>query len=186
MRISKTIISWILFLILAISSPLPAQEKSPRHIQKSCRRFVQGFYDWYVPKALKEGSVRASDLALKYKGNVFDSELSRQLREDSEAQAKVAGEIVGLDFDPFLNSQDPDERYRVAKMTLTDDRCWVGVYAVRSGKKSEKPVVMPELAREDGRWVFANFHYGSRKRPETENLLSILKNLRESRQKEPK
>jgi hypothetical protein len=186
MRVFRTLTCWGLFIALAVSSPLQAQVKNPRDIQKSCRDFVQGFYDWYVPKVLKEGSVRASDLALKYKGNSFDSHLSRQLREDSEAQTKVTGEIVGLDFDPFLNSQDPDERYVAGKVTLNGGRYWVEVYAVRPGMKSEKPVVMPELARKDGRWLFVNFHYPNSERPETENLLRVLQNFREGRQKPPK
>src|ERR1700730_4417086 len=171
MTVSRTIPCWGLFLALAASSSIQAQVKPHGDNEESCRGFVLRFYDWYVPKVLKEGSVRALDLALKYKGDSFDFELSRQLKEDSQAQAKVTGEIVGIDFDPFLNSQDPDERYMVGKVTLKDGRYWVEVYAVRPGMKSEKPVVMPELARKDGGWLFVNFHYPNSDRPETENLL---------------
>jgi hypothetical protein len=182
-RISKILSYLSLFFALAVSGSLRAQVKAPGDIQKACRGFVQGFYDWYVPKVLKEGSVRALGVALKYKGNSFDPELSRELREDSAAQAKVTGEIVGVDFDPFLNTQDPDEGYVAGSVTLKNGRCWVEVYAVRSGTRSEKPVVIPELATKNSQWLFVNFHYGNSERPETENLLSVLKNFRELRQK---
>lgn len=186
MRISKVVGWWSLFFFLMGPSSLRAQARNPRDFQKSCRNFVQGFYDWYVPKALKEGSGHAWDLALKNKGYVFSSEVSRLLKEDSEAQAKVAGEIVGLDFDPFLNSQDLGERYVVGDVTPKDDSYWAEVYAIRSGNKSEKPVAVPELVFKDGRWLFVNFHYGKSDHPERENLLSILKSLRKRRQEESK
>jgi hypothetical protein len=44
--------------------------------------------------------------------------------------------------------------------------------------------VVPELLMNDGHRIFVNFHYKEYKYPEHENLLSILKVLRKSRQKE--
>lgn len=178
MRSSTTAICWL--LILAFPTSIHAQTKSPHEIYKAPREFVQEFYDWYVPKALKDHAGPAWELALKYKSSVFSPEVLRALKEDSAAQTKAAGEIVGLDFDPFLNSQDPDERYEVGKVTQKGDRYWVEIYAARSGKKSEKPDVMPELVRKDGRYLFVNFHY-----PDGSDLLSTLRVLRESRQKHP-
>jgi len=178
MRISRTTVCWSLVFFLATPCFLHAQEKNTQDMRKSCRDFVQGFYDWYVPKTLKDNPGNTSDLALKYKSHAFSPELLRQLKEDSAAQAKVPGEIVGLDSDPYLNSQDPGERYVAGKITTKGDRCWVEVYGIWSGKKSEKPNVVPELMLKDVHWVFVNFHY-----PEFGDLLSILKNLREGRRK---
>ena len=186
MRISKIGAACSLFFLLAIPCPLPAQQKNPKDLQKSCLDFVQNFYDWYAPKTQEQNAGNTSDLALKYRSSAFSPELARQLRADSDAQAKVAGDIVGLDFDPFVNSQDPDERYVVGKITVKGDSYWVEVHSIRSGKKREKPVVVAELMLKDGRWRFVNFHYGERDRSTDENLLSTLKSLRESRQKEPK
>lgn len=178
MTTHKTTACWSLFFLLAISCPL-AQGTSPQDVQKSCRDFVQGFYDWYVPKALRETKVPASDLAVEYKGSVFSPELLQALREDSDVRAKAAaGQIVSLDFDPFLYSQDPSERYVAGGITVKGDRYWVEVYSVSSGKKSPKPVVVPELTLKAGRWIFVNFHYGNSKDSGFENLVSLLKNLR--------
>lgn len=182
MTTSRTIAGSSLFFLLATSYSL-AQGTIPQSNQKSCRDFVQGFYDWYVPVALKHGRVRPADLALKYKGSAFSPELARALREDSEAQAKTKGELVGLDFDPFLNSQDPSERYVVGNVIPKGERYWVEVYSITLGKKSAKPEVAPELTLKDGQWVFVNFHYGKSESSEDDNLMSTLKSLRAARQK---
>lgn len=173
------------FLFFLATSCALAQDSgsfSP-DMQKSCRDSVQAFYDWYVPKALKNSEMPASDLALRYKAALFSPDLLRALREDSQAQAKAKGEIVGLDFDPFLNAQDPSEHYVLRDVSVKDGRCSVEVYSVTSGKKSAKTAVIPELMFKSGQWVFMNFHYGKSKRAEDENLLSILKTLRADRQK---
>jgi hypothetical protein len=129
MTIAMAIACWTLLFLPATSCAF-AQGTGPQNVQKSCRDFAQGFYDRYVPKALKESEVPAPDLALRYKTHALSSELLRQLREDSASQAKAVGEIVGLDFDPFLNSQDPGERYVTGKVTTKGDRCWVEVYGI--------------------------------------------------------
>src|SRR5207253_10846874 len=74
---------------------------------------VQGFYDWYAPKAVSTTVGFACDLAIAYRSSDFSPQLVQELREDSAAQANVEGVIAGLDFDPFLDSQDPGERYEV-------------------------------------------------------------------------
>lgn len=184
MKISKRIVCWSLFFFLTTSCSLHAQVKSPRDIQRSCRTFVQGFYDWYVRRTLKAEARHESggfDLAIKYRKYAFSRELFRLLKEDSDAQAKNAeGDIVGLDFDPFFNAQDFGERYVVGKITRKGDRFWVDVYGIWSGKKSEKPDVVPEVMFKRGRWLFVNFRYGNG------DLLSTLKELREERQKRPR
>src|ERR1051325_600832 len=98
------------------SSKTVTPDPSPRSQQIDIRvvqDFVQEFYSWYVPVAAKSRSGRASDLALSSLASAFESSLVRQLKEDSDAQAKVSGDIVGLDFDPFLAAQDPCQRYEV-------------------------------------------------------------------------
>jgi len=183
MRISKTTVCWNLLLLLAIPCSVGAQAKSAQDMQKSAGEFVQQFYDWYVPKALKHNAGPASDLALKYKGRVFSPKLSLALKEDSDAQAKVKGWIVGLDFDPFLNSQDSGERYEVGKATRKGGSYWVDVYGVWSGKKSEKADVVAEVVRKNGRWFFVNFHYPNAANPRSGDLLSVLALLQEDRHK---
>jgi hypothetical protein len=186
MRISKRIVWWISFFLLATSSSLLAQANGQQEPNKSCRYFVQGFYDWYVSKAA-DTALKPSplDLALRIKSHAFSSGLRRQLKELLEAQAK--DREVWLDVDPLLNSQDPAESYTIGKVTRGGGSYRVEVYDIRSGTKSEEPVVVPELVIGDGRWVFVNIHYpNSAASSKNDNLLSILQSIREARQKQTK
>lgn len=145
------------------------------------RGFVKQFYDWYVPKAVKHGPVPAWVLALDHKGAVFSPLLARVLRDDSAAQAKSVDDIVGLDFDPFLNSQDPCPRYEVGRVSQKGQSYWVEIYSVCSGKRAAKPDVVAEVVRKNGDWQFVTFHY-----PGGQDLLAVLKLLQESRDRESK
>jgi hypothetical protein len=183
MIMSKAKICTGSFLCLIIPSLLVGQERHQQDLDKSCREFVGTFYAWYLPKALRDNPERAWDLALKYKRYVFSSELYRQLSEDSEAQRKADGDLVGLDFDPFLRTQDPGGRYVVKRITIKDGRCWADVHAVRSGKESTTPSVTPELELKDDRWIFVNFHYQDPARPGWSwDLLRELNDLRRYRE----
>src|SRR6266851_5844884 len=132
MKTAKSVGHWSVLFVLGASCLLSAQEKKsePQDAQKSCRVFVQQFYDWYVSETHKENAMHSWDLALKQKGYAFSPELRRELTEDSEAQAKAVGEIVGLDFDPFLNSQDPSEHFVVGEIRRSNDRYFVEVYGM--------------------------------------------------------
>jgi hypothetical protein len=175
----------LLFVTLVVSArPTFAQAPSEHETQQSCRKFVQDFYDWYLTKALA-GKLPSpsSKLALQRKPEVFSTELYRRLKEDRDAQDKTPGELVGLDFDPFLNSQDPSPYFTVVGITRKGASYWVDVYGVDSGKRQEH--VIPELVQQNGHWVFVNFHYGKNEWSDDANLLSILKTLRDERQKNP-
>lgn len=175
MKRIKLLLSFIL-LVLPVS--LRAQSDNTRLNSDSAKKFVQSFYDWYVPKALSSKSEPASDTALKVKGNCFSLELRQKLREDSEAQAKVEGEIVGLDFDPFLNAQDPGMHYSVGKVLPKGESYLVEVHRVVSGKLEEKLTATAEVAGKNGQWYFVNFIY-----PNGHNLLGVLKALKDEREK---
>ena len=128
------------FLCLIVPSLLVAQVGGQQNLDKSCREFVSSFYDWYMQKAVAVPGAAASDMALEYRPYVFARDLFLQLREDSEAQRKAGGELVGLDFDPFLNTQDRGERYVVEKVTTKDRTCWADVYGVWDGEESKTSV----------------------------------------------
>ena len=178
MRTCRKILRACVLVILLVH---PAFTQNKNDTERSCREFVQAFYDWYVPKSLHGHNGPASDPALKYKRSLFSDELVRGLSEDSAAQAK-SDEIVGLDFDPFLNSQDPSEHFVVRSVTRKGDRYWVEVRGVQSGKFRE--TVIPELVfTKEGRWQFVNFHYGKSEFFEDENLLRTLELLRQDREK---
>jgi hypothetical protein len=152
--------------------------------EQAAKKFVQEFYDWYVARLAKINSVRLSDVAIKEKKASFSPGLAQRLKEDDDAQDKVAGEIVGLDFDPFVNTNsDTFERYVVGKVTPKGGAYWVDVHYVYKGKKNPKPLLTPEVKLDKGRWIFVNFHYGKSEVPSNENLLSLLKALKDDRAK---
>jgi hypothetical protein len=124
--------------------------------ENSCRAFVQEFYDWYTPIAASE-KYRLT-VSLRPKRLSFDPKLWKMLVADDTAQSK-ADEIVGLDFDPILNTQDPSSKFIVKSASVRGGRCNVAVVGINQGVEDEH--VMPELVLSDGRWIFVNFRYES-------------------------
>ncbi|MGA3024309.1 MAG: hypothetical protein ABSF98_06035 [Bryobacteraceae bacterium] len=167
-------IGWLLVTVLACSLQAGEPALSPHD-------FVQEFYNWYAPKTLQNNPVRTWDIAVKDKSAMFSPELLRALKEDSLASDKSAGDIVGLDFDPFLYSQDPAPHYELGRITARGAGWLVEVHAAQSGRKSQKPNVVAELSAANGRWQFVNFHYEG-----GQDLTSILKTLRQDREKDAK
>jgi hypothetical protein len=142
--------------LLMISSALPPRPAPPKDEPAevhSVRKFVQGFYDWYAPLAAKESDVQP----LKVRRADFNPELVRALEADRAAQAKVSGYIVGLDWDPYLASQDSGDRYDIDVFAL--------------------------VAKAHGHWTFADFVYPARGKVREQSLIQILVRLRLDREK---
>lgn len=100
---------------------------------------------------------------------------------DDEAQSK-SNEIVGLDFDPILNTQDPSSKFIVRSTSVKSGRCKAAVIGVNQGVEDEH--VMPELVYSNGRWVFVNFYYQSEvagKLKRSGNLVQALKDWAKDR-----
>lgn len=135
----------------------------------SARAFVSRFYKWYVPQALQDRAEPTWHIALKKKGEKFAPPLARLLRADWAAQDKCE-DLVGLDFDPFLNSQDPAQHYEVGEITHQGNIYKAEIYSVQEGQRGSKPDVSASLKRSDGRWMFINFCY-----PDGGDLVIILK-----------
>jgi len=169
---------FVLALYVLSSSAVLAAGSSPS--QSAVSDFVQRFYDWYTPLALKSGDTPSWIVALDKHGAQFDARLSRALRKDAEAQSRVPDDIVGLDFDPFLSSQDPEDKYAVGDLTEKDGVYLVSVYGVRKGKRAAKPDVVAELKAAKGSFQFTNFRYGA-----DGDLLVILKQLSDERAHAP-
>ena len=148
--------------------------------ESSCRKFVQAFYDWYVPHLIHGQGNSAYETVLRRKTKLFTSDLHAKLVDDFEASAKNPDEVVGLDFDPFLNSQDPSEKFVVRNVVLKDHTCFASVRGVQSGKWMER--VTPQLVMQSESWQFADFHYAESDTAEESSLLSILSNLKKLRE----
>ena len=163
-------------LLLAV----PGVARSPK-AQETPVKFVQDFYTWYASITSKGHKEPAFTIALKVKGSLFSAELAKALSEDASAQEKANGEIVGIDWDPFVNSQDSDSRYVVGKIRQSGDRFFADIHGVRAGKKRSEPDVTAELMKVKGRWVFVNFHSH-----DAGDLLSVLNTLSKERQNSSK
>ena len=180
-KLSSTLVLAVLALQPAFSQPTSTILVGRTPVlddAKSCLKFVGEFYTWYLAQGKNTDPLR---VALKKKPASFSKELIARLNEDYKAAAKSPDEIVGLDFDPVLNSQDFADKYVASKVMKKGNRYVVEVFAVYGGKRESKPAVIPELQRVGSRWVFTNFLY--KDGAKTDDLLSILKKLAADRKK---
>jgi hypothetical protein len=164
----------LLSIALLVCLPLHA---GGGQVQPEASEFVANFYRWYVALAHEDHEEPAFALALKRDASIFSPELLKALRADAAAQAKVSGEIVGLDSDPFLNSQDPGENYEIGSVTQKGGCQFFSLHRVTGGKRQPQPAVMAEVEQKSGHWVFVNFHS-----VDGSDLLSVLKKLKAGRQ----
>ena len=172
----------LLFVLIVLAAPQSRGDTAKAApTEKSCHEFVQEFYNWYLAGMRKENSITIQTV-FKERGSSFTPTLRRQLELDEKAAAANPGEIVGLDFDPFLNAQDTAERLVVGKVIPKGNAYSVEVFEVFSGKKGEKPAVIPELTFENGRWIFTNFVYPGDK-GKSDDLLNVLNSLAAERAK---
>lgn len=167
-----TLFSAVLWLAASILAVQAADANNP---EKSCRTFVQSFYKWYLTQP-------ESDRAYKRRASAFSPELLKQLNDDYAASQKVSGEIVGLDFDPFLDTNaEPFAKYVATKVTRKGTNYLVQVDG-SGGNRTDHSRILPEVAFQNGKCKFVNFHYPGSKEP-NENLVSILKTLKNDRKK---
>ncbi len=141
-------------------APVPGPTRFEAGEEKSCREFVQEFYDWYIEPA-PEGELHTSgqpdmDDAVRRKPGMFAHALYVGLKEDLNAQAH-AHEIVGLDFDAFTGGQDNSPKFEVKKVTVKDGNCRATVWGVDQGAHRE--TVEAVLAILNGKWIFVDFGY---------------------------
>jgi hypothetical protein len=137
--------------------------------QESATTFVQRFYDAYLKTAPRWAQTVQNRRAL------FEPSLADALKADAAAQAKVEGEIVGLDFDPFLGSQDPGPRFEARRAAAIPGGQRVEVFDLTS---PAKPMVLVDVAPKAGSWIVTDFHY----RDVGDDLRAILKALKAERQ----
>jgi hypothetical protein len=169
----------VVFVAVAVMASAwlrPAGAASP---EAEAKAFVQKFYDAYMPVVQAEKEAPASNYVVEKMSGVLDPVLLAGLKEDMAAAAAAPeGELVGLDFDPFLDAQDPADRYEVTSVSKKGTTYLADVYCVTEGKRSDKPCVVPELVQDNGTWRFVNFDY-----PEGGDLLTVLKDLKAEREK---
>lgn len=170
-----------LFCLVGISAQAAAPVSAIQDRVQSAQAFVQSFYDWYVERA-KNSSPTLMEDALASKRWPMSDAIVTALREDMAAQAKSPDDIVGIDFDPFLNAQDECWPYKTRKTTEVSGKTRVEVFGHCEKTHPEVPDVVAELQQRDGKWVFVNFIYPGDPGQEDSDLLSALKSYKEERE----
>ena len=145
---------------------------APRLGAADAERAVAQFYQWYVP--LAHDSTDAGMRAVRERSAFFPTSLVVALRADSLANALSPDEVVGLDGDPFLNSQDPCERYAPIGTVQRDTQFFVAVRGSGGCASHDAPDVTVEVTPVEGHPVFTNFIYSLKPR---DNLVSMLADL---------
>ena len=171
-------------LLLGASPALQAQSPSAAD-SSAAARFITEFYAWYASRANVTEEEPAWTHILKERAAALAPPLREALRADSEAQAQAEGESVGLDFDPFLFSQDPCERYEVATLRKNERGSATSflaeVHGICDGEQQTRPAVVAELVKANGGWVIANVRGAGAGL----DLLAVLRHLRRTRETAP-
>jgi hypothetical protein len=145
---------------------------------QSCRAFVQKFYDWYWNQFADHANNSSYDMRKQHtyyevarlQPPVLSQELIRLIKRDEKLQEEAQG-IANLDFDPFLNTQDPEGKYLVNSTTVADGQCQAHF---------ERRHLFAELKKSGSTWSFTNFHYsfytedGKTKEAPDADLIEIL------------
>lgn len=157
-------------LMLAIvACSLMAQTKGPHYVGNSPNDFVEGFYLWYVPHNMSGDSIAERSKHLRLIRSELSPQLAKLLEEDFEAQAKCR-DLIGLDFDPFLYTQEPAQHYKVGRTVQTKTGYRAYIYRLEYGQRADMADVIAEFTQRDGHWYFVNFYY-----PGGSDLLTQLK-----------
>jgi hypothetical protein len=163
----------------AAGNSLPTRV-SPALPAGSPERFVQDFYDWYV--LASSGRIAAVQFyaAPKMRAGLAP-QLLAALQADAAAQAAdTTGSVVGIDWDPFLASQDPCRRYDV---TAPAERRSIGyvvhVHGVGICPPHDRPDVSVAVRRGDSSWTIVDVTDSSSHG--TNSLLESLHALDDSR-----
>jgi hypothetical protein len=135
---------------------------------KTPRLFVEEFYNWYVPLTQNNHESPSWRIALGERAKDFSPLLIKLFEKSFSAQDKCE-DLVGLDFDPFLDSQDPSPSYGIGNVKKNRSGYLIEIYNTLDEKKYEKRKIIISLHNTNGNWIFSNFFYKDK-----ENLLKIL------------
>lgn len=163
------------------AGPAPAQDTQAQ----SAKVFVQSFYDWYTGEMQKNEEGPVAD-PLKSKRWPFSAAIVAALRADEEAQAKTTDDVVGIDFDPYLNAQDTCFPYKAGKVTASGSQYRVELFDSNcSSSHPEIPTVIAVVEKDGSSWRFVNFLYPGEPGQPDSDLLSVLRQLAKERQEYP-
>jgi hypothetical protein len=158
--------------------------------EASARAFVQGFYDWYLKRVLAAGAQREKHPdakgfdfidAIRQRPDWFSPELKRLLEEDYAASSRCKGDVVGLDWDPFLETQDPAPTYTAGKVEKTAKGFRVSVdFHNKNYAGVRNPAAQADVALVGGHWTFVDFVQEPTDPKSRQGLVALLKGYERS------
>lgn len=160
------------FAALLFAQPTVASSSPCDSGAASARAFASTFYDWYFSNVAAKSLPWST--ALEQAPQSFKPTLLKSLADDAAAQA-AADEIVGVDFDPFLNAQDPADSYSIGSATEQNGQCIIQVLG-KIGSHAPTVNLTAVVTGTPGHWQFENFRYGS-----AGDLVTILNRLKAER-----
>jgi hypothetical protein len=175
----------ILAPMSASGAPVPASAAAAAYYSEAgARTFVQGFYGWYAAKVLAS-SHRQSGFgfidAVRQRPTWFSPELKRLLEEDVAAASKCKDDVVGLDWDPFLESQETPGSYTVGKVEKTAQGFRVSVdLKDAKARDARNPAAEADVAFVDDHWQFVDFVEEPTDPKLKQGLVAILKGYERS------
>jgi hypothetical protein len=156
-----------LAVIVLVSACSPRREPET----PSASAALQSFYDAYLP-VFAQGRLRAF---LDDSTTLVAPALRRALIADYQASAADSTQVVGLDFDPFLNSQDPCSVYRVGADSSAGARHLIQVRGICPGDTTLAAVAVLEQSSHG--WELVDLQYPG----DTATLQGILARLARDR-----
>ncbi|MDB5116659.1 MAG: hypothetical protein JWQ79_2151 [Mucilaginibacter sp.] len=174
LKIKNIYFSIFSVIILCMVTLLDVKAQAPVNEKAEAKAFVQKFYDWYLPlynKPLdRKNPVLPDVVALKQKSNYFDEPLRKALLDDAAEQAKSPGEIVGIDFDPFLGAQDNVLGYKLGDVKQVGNKFWI--------ETSFGNHIVAEVKKAGGSWKFTDFIYPANGKMKQFSMLQMLTHVK--------
>ena len=167
-------------LALSTLTASSARAQRPETATPAARTFVERFITRYNGQ-FKETPDRPADWnPLTLIERSLTPDLVRALEEDRAAAAANQDEIVGLDFDPFTNSQDPCETYAAGRTAQRADTTMVEIVGQCHGQNPLIPDAVYLLVRSGGEFKIADIVY-----PQGGSLHGVLRELARMRKASP-
>jgi Protein of unknown function (DUF3828) len=160
------------FLVAAIllaNLPLTSFGQRPANEASDAAATVKAFYAFHF-----QHNFDFSERGLKLRHKWLDESLYKLLLADRKKSAAAQDEVVGLDGDPFTNSQEPPNSFQVGKAKQDDKSASVIVQLFWKDKNKvvDQRKIEVKLAKVANVWKIENLISGD---SEDDDLVRLLK-----------
>jgi hypothetical protein len=154
-------------LSVGVQSPAQAQTASP---QDAALRAVRSFYAFHLAHS-KGFTVRNVQLRKRFLTAEFYGLLLKELKRQAAETKAHPDEVPDFDGDPFTDSQEYPDSYRVGKVETNGDLAKVTVtllWSARTSRGRDKRDIVVEVTRSGAGWLINDIinNEGSRLRDE--------------------